>query len=838
MSLRRKCFVLYVLLLVASFVWQQQTKTRPDVPVGMESVDLTDAFVRYARFGEPHGTKHIVMVHGSPMAGQSLHRAGAELAERLEGVTVWVPDLPGFGASRQELKDYSFLAHSFYLEEFLDRMNIPPAHFLAYSQGGGVVLSLLERSPGKALSISLVSAIGVQELELLGRYGANHAIHGIQLLLFRGLENLLPHFGLFDGFLLNSRYARNFYDSDQRPLRQILKTIELPTQIIHGQDDSLVPYAVALEHYRLVPQSELLSLSGGHGLVMQAPENLIVALAKFMQSVETGAAKSKQFAAPERVLAADQPFDRAELPPPGGIAVLIVGLGVILFSYVTEDLAAIAAGIMAAAGTFSLFQAIVFTFLGIYSGDMLVFLSGRWLRRTRGEAAFKHPRLQRGEQWFKKRSTSAIVLARFVPGSRFAVFFAAGALGVSFRLFSVLLVVPALIWTPALVGLAYLAGEQTLRFFRNYSQFALPVAIGLALAFWMLMQLITLSVNRKARRRAYGRFKRLRHWEFWPRWAFYPPVFLYVCYLGLRFRSLSLFTLANPAIEAGGFVGESKSQILAGLSPADVPVWTLLDVVDPERAITLAEQFMQGHALGYPVVLKPDQGERGSGVEIVKSAAELQSYLRTARLPTIIQKFQPGIEYGVFYYRMPNEAKGRIFAITDKARVVLRGNGEDTLETLILNDERAVCMLDCHLHKHRNSLLRIPADKEDIELVEVGTHSRGCVFLDGMHRWTPALEASIEKISRHYEGFYFGRYDIMVDSAAALADGRDLKVLELNGVTSEATSIYDPKNSVFTAWGVLFRQWRLAFEIGAQNRRAGLKPYGILPLLKLLRAAP
>ncbi|MEM7279994.1 MAG: alpha/beta fold hydrolase, partial [Pseudomonadota bacterium] len=524
--------------------------------------------------------KHIVLVHGSPMAGQSLHRAGAELAKRVEGVTVWVPDLPGFGASRQELADYSFLAHSFHLEEFLDRMNIPAAHFVAYSQGGGVVLSLLERSSDKAFSVSLVSAIGVQELELLGRYGANHAIHGLQLLLFKGFETLLPHFGLFDGLLLNSRYARNFYDSDQRPLRAILQSIELPTLIIHGRDDSLVPYAVAMEHHRLVPQSELVSLSGGHGLVMQATEKLMAALVGFIRSIDSGEPKSKQFAVPERLLAAEQAFDRAALPPPGGIAVLIAGLGVILFSYVTEDLAAIAAGIMAAAGTFSLFQAIVFTFLGIYSGDMLVFLSGRWLRRTRGEAAFKHPRLQRGEQWFKKRSTTAIVLARFVPGSRFAVFFAAGALGVSFRLFSVLLIVPALIWTPALVGLAYLAGEQTLRFFQNYSQYALPAAIGLALAFWVLMQLITLSVNRKARRRAYGRFMRIRHWEFWPRWAFYPPVFLYVCYLGMRFRSLSLFTLANPAIEAGGFVGESKSQILAGLDPAVVPAWALLDVTD------------------------------------------------------------------------------------------------------------------------------------------------------------------------------------------------------------------------------------------------------------------
>jgi hypothetical protein len=60
-----------------------------------------------------------------------------------------------------------------------------------------------------------------------------------------------------------------------------------------------------------------------------------------------------------------------------------------------------------------------------------------------------------------------------------------------------------------------------------------------------------------------------------------------------------------------------------------------------------------------------------------------------------------------------------------------------------------------------------------------------------------------------------------------LRAGRNLKVIELNGVTSEATSIYDPRNSVLAAWRVLFAQWRIAFEIGAQNRKRGARPAGV-----------
>ena len=45
-------------------------------------------------------------------------------------------------------------------------------------------------------------------------------------------------------------------------------------------------------------------------------------------------------------------------------------------------------------------------------------------------------------------------------------------------------------------------------------------------------------------------------------------------------------------------------------------------------------------------------------------------------------------------------------------------------------------------------------------------------------------------------------------------EGRNMKILELNGVTSEATHIYDPKFSLLDAYRVLFQQWRIAFEIG------------------------
>lgn len=87
-----------------------------------------------------------------------------------------------------------------------------------------------------------------------------------------------------------------------------------------------------------------------------------------------------------------------------------------------------------------------------------------------------------------------------------------------------------------------------------------------------------------------------------------------------------------------------------------------------------------------------------------------------------------------------------------------------------------------------------------------------------------ALERVIDEISQRLSGFFIGRYDIRYESEKDLKDGRNFQIVELSGATSEATSIYDARNSLFSAYRTLFRQWRLVFAIGAMNRAKGHTP--------------
>lgn len=123
-------------------------------------------------------------------------------------------------------------------------------------------------------------------------------------------------------------------------------------------------------------------------------------------------------------------------------------------------------------------------------------------------------------------------------------------------------------------------------------------------------------------------------------------------------------------------------------------------------------------------------------------------------------------------------------------------------------------------------------------LVQLGTHSRGCLFLNGIDLRSEALEKRIDNVSKGYAGFFLGRYDVRCPSEEALQAGRDIRILELNGVTSEPTHIYDPSVSLVAAYRALFEHWRLACAIGSENRARGCRVLTVRELIRLLRGGP
>ncbi len=520
-----------------------------------------------------------------------------------------------------------------------------------------------------------------------------------------------------------------------------------------------------------------------------------------------------------------------------------------LATLVTEDLTCIATGVLVAQRRLDFFSGSLACVAGIYFGDLLLFLTGRFvgrpaLRRSLFRRFVSEEQLDRASAWLSSKGAAAVFLSRFAPGLRLPTYFAAGVLKTKFWTFAAYFLLAAAIWTPLLIGLTVALGGQAARSALLTGGRGSVAIVALA-ALWLgLRKLAPVLFGFRVRRRIAGFLKRKVRWEFWPPWVAYLPLIPYLAWLTVRYRCATVFTLANPGIPSGGFAGESKSQILSHLEGAEGMVASFAMIpgsLEPHARITKAIGFFEQHGSRFPVVLKPDIGERGSGVAIVRSRSELECYLREAENDTIIQEYIEGVEFGVFYYRHPNESAGHIFSITEKRFPEVTGNGRSTFEELVLGDARAVCLAGIYLGRGGRAADSVPAAGERVRLAELGSHCRGAVFLDGMRFKTSALEAAIDRISKQHPGFFFGRFDIRAATLQDFQDGR-FRVIELNGVTSEATHIYDPVVSLLDAYGALFTQWRIAFEIGAENRALGATPMPAADVLRLawrhLRRAP
>lgn len=331
-------------------------------------------------------------------------------------------------------------------------------------------------------------------------------------------------------------------------------------------------------------------------------------------------------------------------------------------------------------------------------------------------------------------------------------------------------------------------------------------------------------------------WQRALRWEFWPAWLFYLPIVGWILWLGVRFRSPTLFTAANPIMEAGGVVGERKYVVLDALqnqAPELVAETLLLVAGSSVARIRQAEAFAA--RVGYPVVLKPDIGQRGRGVFVAGNAAEIREYLVHFGDDVLVQRHVEGEEYGVFVARRPGETRPRILSIVRKTFPRITGDGRSSIAQLILADERTRLSAQIFFSRLAGRLEETLPVGEQLKLVELGSHCRGSLFLNAMTEQSEALVDTLTRLMDAVPGYDFGRIDLRVLPGAKLASGDGIKVLELNGVTSESAHIYHPGTPLSAGYRAMFAQWSEAFEVGAERARGGGQTTSPLALLRQFR---
>ncbi len=318
------------------------------------------------------------------------------------------------------------------------------------------------------------------------------------------------------------------------------------------------------------------------------------------------------------------------------------------------------------------------------------------------------------------------------------------------------------------------------------------------------------------------RFHKITHWEYWSVYSIYLPLFPVWLYCACKARTLLFFHGANPSIKYGGMAMESKKEIYDLIPENWIPKTVF---ASSEISINEIASELKSQTINFPVIAKPNIGLKGLGVVEIKNTAELENYHQNNRYDFLIQeKINFTNEVGIFYHRFPDETKGKITGMVKKEFLSVKGNGKNSLKELVMENPRSAFQIKAIEQNLESEMHKIISENEEILLIPFGSHTRGAKFIDISSEITEKLEQKIDEICIQTKGFYYGRLDVMYENMELLKEGKNFKIIEINGSKSEPTHMYDPKHSLFFAWKEITRHWKIMAEISRKNHSKGF-PY-------------
>lgn len=262
-------------------------------------------------------------------------------------------------------------------------------------------------------------------------------------------------------------------------------------------------------------------------------------------------------------------------------------------------------------------------------------------------------------------------------------------------------------------------------------------------------------------------------------------------------------------------IGEKKSDIFELIPDDFIPTTILIGRGDLERAALEAEK------MGFPIIAKPNVGERGIFVAKINSQEELKAYVQRYPVAFLLQEIvNYPIELGVFYVKLPSE-EGRITSIVRKEFLSVTGDGTSTVRQLLAANTRAQINADLESDLLKKIGDNILEKGEQITIEPIGNHSRGTKFLNDNHEIDEALNSAFQTLANQIPEFYFGRFDLKCESYDDLKKLENFKILELNGAGAEPAHIYQPGFPLWRAYKDILWHLSALSKISLHNYNAG-----------------
>ncbi|MGE0215248.1 alpha/beta fold hydrolase [Mycolicibacterium sp.] len=266
----------------------------------LKYLDLHGDRVAYRDVGS--GDEVLLLIHGMAGSSETWRAVIPQLSKRYRVVA---PDLLGHGESAKPRSDYSLGAFAVWLRDLLDELGIARATVIGQSLGGGVAMQFVYQHPDYCQRLVLISSGGLGQdvgwtLRLLSAPGAELLmpviapppviragnklrswLSAVSIQSPRGAEMWSAYSSLSDSptrqaFLRTLRSVVDYRGQAVSALNRLHLTSELPTMVIWGDQDRIIPveHGYALAEVR--PNSRLEVLPGvGHFPHVEKPNEVV-----------------------------------------------------------------------------------------------------------------------------------------------------------------------------------------------------------------------------------------------------------------------------------------------------------------------------------------------------------------------------------------------------------------------------------------------------------------------------------------------------------------------------------------------------------------------------------
>jgi pimeloyl-ACP methyl ester carboxylesterase len=232
----------------------------------------------------------LLLIHGLGSSSESWINVMEPLAR---GYRVIAIDLPGYGKSDKPGADYSLLYHAGAVKEFMQALGLTRVSLAGNSLGGWIAALIALDDPERVSNLILVNSAGLRR-DAAASVNLNPATReeekNLLLALFSNKTAVTEK--LVTDQWEYRKEIRQTVTATQESFKAVmplldnrLKDIKVPTLIIWGREDSLIPLDVAERFNKGIPGSKLVVIEqAGHLPQIEQPAAFVTAVKGFVKS--------------------------------------------------------------------------------------------------------------------------------------------------------------------------------------------------------------------------------------------------------------------------------------------------------------------------------------------------------------------------------------------------------------------------------------------------------------------------------------------------------------------------------------------------------------------------